>query len=327
MAASIIPNLPMGDAKTMLLLGADGFAGSYVREAAERAGLEVVGCSRDGAGGDLPCDLLELDQVERAVREAAPQLIVNMAGWASVAGSWKKPKATFAVNTGGVQNLLEAVSAEAPGAHLLCVSSAEVYGEVGEEDLPLTEEQPLRPVSPYGESKAAMEELCSHYAGARGLRIGIVRAFNQIGPGQEPEFVASGFARQIAAAEHDGAAEIELHVGNLSAARDFTDVRDSARVYVEVSRRELTETYNMCSGKAVKIESLIDHLRSATRLPVEVVHDPKRTRPIDTPVLLGSNAKLREATGWGPEIPIERTIADLLDWWRAELAPSGSAAR
>jgi GDP-4-dehydro-6-deoxy-D-mannose reductase len=316
----------MSEEKTMLLFGSSGFAGSHVREAAEAKGLRVVGCSREGGGGDLACDLLELDQVRGVVREAEPDLIANMAGSASVAESWKQPKEAFTVNAGGVQNLLEVMSAEAPAAHLLCVSSAEVYGEVEEDELPLTEEQALRPVSPYGESKAAMEEMCAHYAQSRGLRVGIVRAFNQLGPRQDPGFAASGFARQMAAAEHEGASKVELHVGNLAAARDFTDVRDSARAFVSVSERELTATYNMCSGKAVRIESLIEQLRSATPLEIEIVPDPDRSRPIDVPVLVGSNARLREATGWQPRIPIEQTIGDLLEWWRGELASGAGAA-
>src|SRR3954447_11758441 len=175
---SIIPDL--AEARTMLLLGAAGFSGSHLREAAELAGHRVTGTSLSGEGAELACDLLDPDAVEDAVAESKPELVVNMAGSASVALSWSRREETFAVNAGGAQNLLETVSARAPDAHVLCVSSAEVYGEVTEAELPLGEEQPPRPVSPYGESKLAMEELCERYASSRGLRIGLVRAFNQI---------------------------------------------------------------------------------------------------------------------------------------------------
>jgi GDP-4-dehydro-6-deoxy-D-mannose reductase len=303
----------------MLLLGANGFAGSHLREAATRAGLRVVGTSRSGEGAELACDLLEPDSVQRAVAEANPELVVNMAGWASVKGSWEHPEEAFAANATGAQNLLEAVYAGAAGAHLVCVSSAEVYGEVSEEDLPLAEESPMRPISPYGESKAAMEEMCNRCSAAWGLRIAVLRAFNQLGPRQRPDFVASDFARQIAAAEAEGASEMNMRVGNLSAARDFTDVRDSARAFLAVSERQVTGTFNMCSGKAVKVETLLEHMREATNLDVQVKPDPELVRPVDTPVIYGSAVRLREATGWEPRIPIKRSVADLLDWWREEL--------
>ena len=144
----------------MLLLGATGFSGSHLREAAERAGHRVVGTSRSGEGAELACDLLDPDAVEAAVAEAKPELVVNMAGSASVARSWNRREETFAVNAGGAQNLLQTLSARAPDAHVVCVSSAEVYGEVTEEAMPLHEEEVPRPVSPYGDSKLAMEELC-----------------------------------------------------------------------------------------------------------------------------------------------------------------------
>jgi len=304
----------------MLLLGARGFVGSHLAEAARAAGHEVIGCDRNAEQEELRCDMLDPEEVARAVSEARPDLVVNMAGSASVAASWKKRGETFAVNAGGAQNLLEAVSEHAPEAHVLCVSSAEVYGEVTEEELPLSEDHAVRPVSPYGESKAAMEELCSHYAESRGLRTVVVRAFNQLGPRQGPDFVASDFAHQIVSAEGGRGRRVKMRVGNLAAARDFTDVRDSARAFLAVSQRELSGTFNMCSGRAVKVERLVELMSDATELEVEVERDPELARPVDTPVVYGSAARLHEATGWEPEIPLERTIADLLDWWREELA-------
>ena len=304
----------------MLLIGARGFAGAHVREAAESAGLRVLAAGREPGGDGPRCDLLDPTSVGACVEAAAPDLIVNMAGAASVAASWERPGEAFAVNAGGVLNLLEAVARHAPAAHLLCVSSAEVYGEPTDEKLPFTEDLSLEPITPYGASKAAMEVLCGQYARGRGLRIAVVRAFNQLGPGQSPAFAASGFARQIAAAEAAGAERVELAVGNLAAARDFTDVRDTARAFVAASRQGLIGTYNLCSGAPLKLEALVEEMAKATPLPVEVKPDLSLARPADPSIVYGDPARLREATGWAPEIPLSRSVADLLDWWRAELA-------
>ena len=165
-----------------------------------------------------------------------------------------------------------------------------------------------------------MEVVCGQYSRAHGMRIAVLRAFNQLGPGQSPEFVASGFARQVAEAEAQGRGEAELTVGNLAAARDFVDIRDAARAYVSVSRLRLTGTFNLCSGTAVPLETLIDELRSATALTLRVRPSPELARPTDPPLVYGSPARLREATGWEPQIPLSQTVADLVDFWRAELA-------
>jgi GDP-4-dehydro-6-deoxy-D-mannose reductase len=306
----------------MLLVGARGFLGGHLREAALGAGLRVIAADRRSNGDARACDLLDPASVAACVEAADPALIVNMAGSASVAGSWGDPLATFAVNATGVLHLLEAMSRHAPAAHLLCVSSAEVYGEPDGDRLPFAEEERPEPVTPYGASKLAMEAICGQYARAGGIRIAIVRPFNQIGPGQAPSYAASGFARQIAAAEGAGAAEVEMQVGNLAAQRDFTDVRDTACALLEISRRELTGVYNVCSGRPLGLEALIEQMGRATPLPLRLTVDPALTRPRDPAVVYGDPTRLREAIGWKPRIPLEQTIDDLLDWWRRELAGS-----
>lgn len=315
----------MTRASTLLLLGARGFAGSHLRDAAEAAGIPVIGSGRRAGESDLACDLLDPASVRDAIRTASPAVVANMAGSASVAASWKAPADTFAANATGVLNLLEALSAEAPEAHLLCASSAEVYGEADAADLPFTEDQALAPITPYGASKAAMEVLCRSYQAARGLRITIVRAFNQLGPRQSSEFAASGFARQISAAEVAGRDEVSLSVGNLAAARDFTDIRDTARAYVAICASGLTGTFNLCSGEARQLRSLVEEMRRVTPLRVEVREAPELVRPTDAPIVVGSPARLHEATGWRPEIPLERTVEDLMDWWRGELSEAEPA--
>ena len=302
----------------LLLLGATGFVGAHVRDAARECGARVVGTSRDRGRAELECDLLDPRSLSAAVARARPDVVVNMAGAPSVAASWKNPSETFAVNTTGVGNLLEAVRDGAPRAFVLCVSSAEVYGEVAPDDLPLTEDRPFAPASPYGEAKAAMEEVCAAHA-ADGRQIAVVRAFNQIGPGQSPAFVASGFARQIASAESSGSATAELRVGNLAAARDFIDVRDSARAYMAICELRLAGTFNLCSGQAVSIAELLEKMAAATALEIRAVPDPALARPADAPIVYGSAERLRSATGWRPRLPLERTLADLIDWSREDL--------
>jgi GDP-4-dehydro-6-deoxy-D-mannose reductase len=310
---------------TVLLIGASGFAGQHFAAAVRAADLELVTASTDGGGADLACDLLEPASVAKAVTEAQPKAIVNMAGQASVAASWKEPRQTLELNAIGVLNLLEAAVARAPQSYLLCVSSADAYGTPEPDELPLTEETPLRPVSPYGSSKAAMETLVAQYTRSHGIRAGVVRAFNQIGPGQSSKFIASSLARQIAVAELRGEEQLEMTVGNVSAARDFTDIRDSAQAYVSMVENELTGTYNLCSGKALKIEELIDRMASQSRLTVEMKIDPALVRKSDPPLVVGSSHRLQEATGWQPRTPIAETVAAMIDWWREHLDDTGGA--
>jgi GDP-4-dehydro-6-deoxy-D-mannose reductase len=305
---------------TLLLLGASGFAGAHLRKAFSQRGLRLATSSRGGGAGAPACDLLDADAVAACVEAVRPQAIVNAAGSSSVARSWERPAEVFAVNATGVLNLLEAVARHAPEAHLLCLSSAAVYGEPAEEQMPLGEDTEPAPVSPYGAGKLAMEELCAQFRRARGLAVAVVRAFNLVGPGQPPFSAASGLARQIAAAERAGEPRVELALGNPGAARDTTDVRDAARALAEVSARRLTGTFNLCSGIAPTVADLAASLAGATEVEVSTRVDPALARPADPLLLLGDPSRLREATGFAPQIPLGRSLADLLDWWRAELA-------
>jgi GDP-4-dehydro-6-deoxy-D-mannose reductase len=304
----------------LLLFGASGFAGAHLLEAAGAAGLHVAAASRRGTEAAPPCDLLDPASVDACIDAVSPDLVVNAAGSSSVARSWERPGEVFAVNATGVLNLLEATARRAPAAHLLCLSSAAVYGEREEAEMPLDESAPLEPVSPYGAGKAAMEALCAQYERGRGLRIAVVRAFNLIGPGQPPFSAASALARQIAEAEGAAEASVELALGNPNAARDTTDVRDAARALVEISRRRLSGVYNLCSGRAPTVAELAHGLARATSLEVETRVDPALARPSDPPLLLGDPSRLRQATGFRPEIPLERSLSDLLEWWRGALS-------
>ena len=246
---------------------------------------------------------------------------MNLAGSASVGASFGDPGGAFAVNALGVVNLLAAVAERRPQAYALCVSSGEVYGRPESDDeLPFTEADFPKPVSPYGASKVAMEAACGQYARGEGLRVGVVRAFNHTGPGQSDSFAASSFARQIAEAEARGEEGLALRTGNLDVERDFSDVRDIARAYVALCDRELTGLLNACSGRAVPVRALVDHLAAASPLEVEIETDPARVREGEAPRVYGSHDALTAETGWEPEVPLDRTVGDLLGWWRERVA-------
>lgn len=317
------PDRGAGDAseeRKLLLLGAGGFIGTHLAATAAAAGLRVVAATRAGTDAAPACDLLDPTAIAACVERVRPDLIVNAAGDPSVAGSWEHPEEAHAINAGGVRNLLEAVAGSAPDAHVVCLSSAAVYGEPGEEEMPLREDSPPAPVSPYGEAKLAMEKICGEAEASAGLRIAVVRAFNLIGPAQPPFNAASSLARQIAAAELAGWAAVQLMLGNPEAARDLIDVRDAARALVELSNGGVTGTFNLCSGRAHTVAEQAAALAPLTPLAVETRTDPGLARPSDPPLLLGNPARLRAATGFLPEIPLQRSLADLLEWWRRRLA-------
>jgi GDP-4-dehydro-6-deoxy-D-mannose reductase len=305
-------------ARRALVLGATGFAGRHFLDSAPAAGLEVVAAARREGAADLVCDLLDPASLRNALAESEPEVVVNLAAAASVGRSWDDPEATQAVNATGAANLLDAVAAVAPRAHVLCVSSGEVYGAVAESELPVTEDAPARPLNPYAESKAAMERACEAHAAA-GAPIAVMRPFNHLGPGQSDSFAASSFARQIAEAEGAGCDRLELRTGDLTPERDFSDVRDVVRAYALAIERGLTGPYNVCSGRAVSIRALVDGLAGHARVEVDIVTDESRVRPAEAPRIFGSFERLQEVTGWRPEIPLDRTLGDLLDWWRARV--------
>jgi len=306
-------------AKRVLVVGSTGFAGAHFVSAAEATGFGVVTAARAPGVADVECDLLEPESIRGALAESSPDAIVNLAGAASVGRSWGEPGAAFDVNAVGVVNLLAAVAETAADAHVLCVSSGEVYGAPNEDELPLSEAAPVEPVNPYGSSKAAMELVCDQYARSDALRIAVMRSFNHLGPGQSDAFAASSFARQIATAEAEGRDRVELRTGDLSPERDFSDVRDVVRAHVLAVEHQLTGAYNVCSGQAVKLEALVEELARHASLDVDVKVDETRLRPAEAPRVFGSFDRLQDATGWRPEIPLARTLGDLLDWWRGRL--------
>ena len=267
-------------------------------------------------------DLLDGGAVREMVARSKPRIVFHLAALASVARSWAEPAEPLLQNVAMTLNVLEAVRAASPDAALVVASSGEIYGPV--ERLPVDELAPLRPQNPYAVSKAACDLLAGQYADAHGLRVVRTRAFNHAGPGQSSAYVVGSLTRQVAEAELEGRSEAVLRTGSLDTSRDFTDVRDVVRAYVLAAELD-PGAYNVCSGRSLSVGELVELLRASTELPLRAEVDPARLRPHDPPEIRGGAERLRAATGWAPTIPLERTVADGLAWWRTRLSGASSA--
>jgi GDP-4-dehydro-6-deoxy-D-mannose reductase len=305
-----------------LVTGATGFAGSHLVEQllqqhawvaawAHRGGRET----RQGGDGRVrwqAVDLLDRAAVAHALGEVQPSVIYHCAGIAHVGESWSQPVRALSVNVLGTHHVLEGAREAGLTCGILVTGSALVYRPSLN---PLAETDPLGPSDPYGVSKLAQEMLAS--SSVHGS-VFIVRPFNHAGPRQSSTYVTSSFARQIAEIEA-GRREPVLHVGNLDARRDITDVRDTVRAYQHVVRHGQTRRpYNVCSGRAYRVRDLLDALIGLSTVRIEVQVDPSRLRPSDNPVIAGDRSRIEAETGWAPAIPIERTLDDLLNYWRRE---------
>ena len=306
----------------ILVTGGAGFAGSHLIELLSRDGLEdIVAWHRPGGAEPAAgpnritweaIDLLDADAVRDAIARLRPAAVYHCAGAAHVGRSWDNTAPTFAVNVRGTHHLLEGLRLAQLESRVMIPSSAMVYGSASEA---LAEEHALMPASPYALSKLAQEMLGCR-AIADGLQVTIARAFNHFGPRQDPFFAASGFARRIADIEA-GRWEPEIAVGNLEARRDLTDVRDTVRAYRLIGTRGRPgRPYKVCSGRAIAIGDLLGMLLARARVPIRVRVDPSRHRPHDAPLLLGDPGRIRDELGWAPEIPLERSLDDVLEYWR-----------
>ncbi len=288
-----------------LITGAGGFVGPHLADHLRHAGDDVIGL--DLASGP---DLRDSEAWIAAIGDHRPDVVYHLAGWSDVGRSWSDPITTFEVNTMGTISILEAVR-QAGAGRILLISSADVYGVVTPDRLPLTEDHPVQPRSPYGASKQAAEAAALQYHRGNGVDVVVARPFNHLGPGQAPRFVAPAFAAQIAAAESGGSRRLEH--GDLSPHRDLTDVRDVVRAYRLLAEQGRSgEVYNVCSGRTVSMQGLLDALLSMSEVEVDQVVDPALVRPVDLPVLRGSFDKLRSATGWEPRIELDATLASVL---------------
>jgi GDP-4-dehydro-6-deoxy-D-mannose reductase len=301
-----------------LVTGAAGFAGGHLLDRLTAAGVRVHAFARDGGRPPAPragvewsaVNLLDRAAVRRALDAVRPSVIYHLAGQADVAGASQDPAAALRINVLGTHHLLDASEWLRLDCRVVVTGSALIYRT---QDAALTEESAIGPATPYGVSKLAQEMT----AAASGLPVLLVRPFNHAGPRQSPSYATSAFAQQIAQIEA-GRADGVLRVGNLESRRDITDVRDIVRAYEMLAVSGVPRRpYNVCSGRAYVMRELLDMLLSFARVRVRIEVDPARLRPSDNPVILGSHERLSADTGWRPEIPIERTLSDLLDYWRA----------
>jgi GDP-4-dehydro-6-deoxy-D-mannose reductase len=298
----------------VLITGASGFAGRHLSELCAAAGDEVVELSRSSG---LAVDLLDAELVQAAVRDAAPDAIYHLAARAHVGHSWREPEAYLRDNLAMTLHLLQAVRAEVPDATVVVVASGELYGPPA--SLPVDESAPLRPQNPYAVSKANADLLAGFFADAHGLRIVRARPFNHAGPGQEPIYAVASFARQVATGLEAGDDPIRVVTGNPDARRDYTDVRDVVRAYRLLAERGEPGLYNVCSGRPASAAELLAALGRATGAEIDHQVDPKLQRAHEVMEVRGSAERLRQATGWEPQIPLEQTLADTVAWWREEI--------
>ena len=312
-----------------LVTGGSGFAGTYLVEFLRtRPDLTVWTCDRTGpspllgpsaAARHIRIDLLNPADARQLMAEVRPDYVYHLAGQAFVGQSWSDPWGTMEINVRAQLNLLEAALAERLNPRFLAVGSMEEYGRVAPGDLPIREAQPLRPDSPYGVSKVTQDMLGLQYFLSRGLPVIRVRPFNHIGPRQRRRFVAPAFASQIAAIEV-GKQPPVMKVGNLSASRDFTDVRDVVRAYVlALEHGEPGEVYNIGSGASHSIRSLLDRLLSLSTVNISIETDTTRLRPADVPDVVCDASRLRAATGWQPRVTFDQSLSDLLDYERTQV--------
>ncbi len=309
-----------------LITGIAGFAGSHLASyLLEHSGCEVHGIVHRHEWRILHLrdrltlwrgDLRNPVWVSELIERLRPDYLLHLAAWSDVGGSWEHPWVTFELNVQTQLSLLEAVRRHAPTCRTLVVGSNEMYGLINPADLPIDEDTPLRPHSPYGVSKATQDLTAQQYFFSYRLDVVRVRPFNQVGPGQSDDFAAPAFARQIAEIEAGQHAPV-VRVGNLSNQRDFTDVRDMVRAYWLATQYGTSGgAYNIGSGQAHSIQSILDFMLDASTCPIQVEIDPERLRPSDVPVSYCDARRFFAVTGWRPEIPFTDSLRDVLNDWR-----------
>ena len=311
-----------------LIIGAAGFVGSYLIEHlsntydweihATKLESEIL-ASNTAVIHNL--DLMNASEINALLQKTKPDYIFHLAAQSSVALSWKNPSLTVDINIKGTLNLLDSIrSISNYNPKVLLIGSGEEYGYILPDETPVHEDVPVRPGNIYAATKACQNMLGSIYSRAYKMNLIMVRAFNHIGPNQAPLFVASDFCKQIAEIEA-GLREPVLHVGNLSALRDFTDVRDVVRAYgLLIQKGKAGETYNIGSGHAISIQLLLDMILSFATTSIKVELDPARLRPSDIPVIEADIKKLQDTIAWQPEIELKQTLLETLNYWRNNLA-------
>lgn len=309
--------------KKSLIIGAAGFVGDYLidyiqktkkwSQAVTKMPHETIQHTNISI---YDLNILDSAAIKEVLNKEQPDYIFHLAAQSSVAQSWKNPELTIDVNIKGTINILNAVKDMDKRPRLLLIGSGEEYGHVKTDEIPIHEDNCLRPGNLYAASKACQNMIGRIYSEAYDMDIMSVRAFNHMGPKQAPIFVVSDFCKQVAEIEK-GYREPVIKVGNLSARRDFTDVRDVVRSYVMLMESGIKgETYNVGSGTAISIQSILDKILSLSSIPIKVEIDPAKLRPVDIPVIEADIRKLIECTAWSADIPLSQTLKETLDYWR-----------
>lgn len=295
--------------KRVFVTGGMGFVGSWLSSSLERDGR----CATFLAPADM--DVRDSNAIRAAVRDAAPDYVVHLAAQSFVGDATQNPRATYDINFLGTLNLLDALAAEGFRGRMLYVGSADTYGRVGENDLPVVESHPLRPRNPYAVSKVAAEALCYQWSQTAAFEIVMVRPFNHIGPGQTDKFVVSDFAKQVMEIKL-GMREPVMSVGDIDVTRDFTDVRDVAAAYgLLLEHGQNGEIYNVCSGEERRVSDILQQLMDIAGIRASITQEPHRMRRAEQRRMCGSYAKLNAMAGWSPSIPLTDSLrAIVLDW-------------
>lgn len=312
--------------KKALIIGAAGFVGNYLIDHIQKNCIWSIAVTKLEQENILfkgieVCDLdiMEKDKVVDLLKRVRPDYVFHLAAQSSVALSWKNPDLTMDINIKGTLHVLDAVRSLDYTPRVLLIGSGEEYGHVRPEDVPIVEDNVLRPGNLYAATKVCQNMIGKIYTDAYGMEIMSVRAFNHIGPNQAPAFVVSDFCKQVAEIENAMRKPV-LSVGNLSAKRDFTDVRDVVRAYVMlIEQGKAGETYNVGSGIAYKISELLELILSLSKADIRVEIDEEKLRPVDVPVIIADISKIYNCCGWKPEIPLASTLKETLDSWRKSI--------
>lgn len=314
--------------KKFLITGASGFVGQHFidylegnRINAQVVGVDLSGCETERAYSHVSLvykqiDLLHGHEIERVLFEFQPDYVLHLASYSSVAFSWKEPVLSFQNNMNVFLNLVETIRRLELKTRILSVGSSEAYGNINQEHLPLVEESPLDPVSPYAVARVSQELLSKVYAEAYGVDLIITRSFNHVGTGQKDVFVISSFAKQIAEIKKCGQRKGVLSTGDLTIVRDFLDVRDVVRAYyLLLTQGKKGRIYNVCSGKGHALQEVVDELAAIAGVEISTELNPAFVRPSDNRVIVGSNQRIYDDLGWKPEITLRQSLTDILDYW------------
>jgi GDP-4-dehydro-6-deoxy-D-mannose reductase len=316
-----------------LITGFSGFVSGHFLRYLDSLGEQIAVLGVDLHEPDFPLDgfrhvsstfekldLLDKEKMQNTVYQFQPDYILHLAAYSSVSFSWKNPILSFQNNTNIFLNLIEAIRLLNLHTRLLSVGSSEEYGNVTDQDIPLREDMPLKPVSPYAVARVSQEMLSQVYAKGYNVDVVLTRSFNHIGPGQKDIFVVASFAKQLAEGSLKKSKKVKVTTGDLSIIRDFTDVRDVVRAYHSLLKEGKSgEIYNVCSGHGAPLSDILTMIGNCAGIEVEKIVDPSLVRPQDNRVIIGSNKKIHDATGWSTEIPLQKSLQDVVEDWKQRL--------